>query len=172
MAKSYKYTLLQDGNSPWMPGQIVTVGAYFNIASTTGSAGFGDADTITATNLIPPNGVKILSVLVTGSEMDTNVAPTGTFKVGDATDPARFISAASQGTNVASGQLVQYQNVAPAFDAGVQTKGAGYEYATDQNTNAQYGYVDLVTTITAAPATAATSGVIYLYVTYACNGIA
>lgn len=167
---AYTYTSLQHNQSPWMPGEIVTVGAYFNIASTTGAAGFAINDTITAADLIPEGGVKILSVLVTGSRMDTNASPTGTYAVGDALDAARFLSAAPQGTNVSSGQVVQYQNVAPAFTSGVQTKGVGYKYNTNENSNADGGFVDLVTTITANPATAATSGVTYLYVTYACIG--
>ena len=166
---AYSYTLLQN-SSPWIPGEVITVGAYFNIADTTSSAGVVSGDTITANNIIPEGGVTILSVLVTGAEMDTNASPTGTYKVGDADDLGRFILAAAQGTNVASGQLVQYQNVAPTFSTGVQTKGVGYQYNTTENSNSDGGFVDLVNSITASPATAATSGVTYLYVTYACTG--
>lgn len=170
---SYSYTNLQN-KSPWIAGETFTVGAYFNIASTTGSAGVANGDTITALNLIPEGGVKILSVLVTGAEMDSNSSPTGTFSLGDnLTDTnatARYILAGSLGTNLYNAQLVQYQNVAPTVTSGAYVKGVGFVYDTDQNSNAQAGNVSAVLTVTASPATAVTSGYTYLYITYACVG--
>lgn len=170
---SYSYTNLQT-NSPWIAGETFTVGAYFNLASTNSSAGVANGDTITALNLIPEGGVKVLSVLVTGAEMDSNSSPSGTFSLGDnlsdSNAAARYILGASLGTNLSNAQLVQYQNVAPTIVSGAQTKGVGYTYNTNQNSNANAGDVSAVLTVTASPATAATSGFTYLYVTYACVG--
>lgn len=170
---SYSYTNLQV-QSPWIAGQTFTVGAYFNLASTNNSAGVANGDTITAFNLIPEGGVKILSVLVTGAEMDSNSSPSGTFSLGDnLTDvnaTARYIQGASLGTNLSNAQLVQYQNVAPTVTSGAFVKGVGYVYNTNQNSNPNAGDVSAKLTVTASPATAATSGYTYLYITYACVG--
>lgn len=170
---AYNFTSLQNGESPWIAGQVLTVGAYFNYASTTGAAGLVNADTITASDLLPAGGVKVLSVMVVGAEADTNASPTATFRLGDSlTDSdaaARYITGASMGTNIASGQFMQVQNVVPTLVDGVQTKGVGYVYNTNEN-DTNVGEIDLVLAVTAAVATAATSGVLYLYVTYACVG--
>lgn len=168
----YKFVSLQQGQSPWIPGTINTVGAYFDLAA--GGPGLGNGDTITADQLIPEGGVKVLQVVVMGAPADTNGAPTGTFDLGDNLKDAdadeRFIKAGTLAeTN--GGALLQYQNVTPTIANGEYTKGIGYVYSTNQNSNNEQGNVDVVMTVTAAPATAATSGVIYLYVTYACVGM-
>ena len=170
---SYSYTNLQV-QSPWIAGQTFTVGAFFNLASTNSSAGVANGDTITALGLIPEGGVEILSVLVTGAEMDSNSSPSGTFSLGDTLSDsnaaARYILGASLGTNLSNAQLVQYQNVAPTVTDGAWVKGVGYVYNTNQNSNANAGDVSAKLTVTASPATAATSGYTYLYITYACVG--
>lgn len=170
---AYNFTKLQPYMSPWIAGTINTVGGYFNYANTTGAAGLASGDTITATGLLPEGGVTMLQVLVLGAPADTNGTPTGVFSLGDSlTDSnhvARYILAGTLAKTNGT-EVIQYQNVTPAFVSGLQTVGVGYPYMTNQQTNSEQGNVDIVLTVTAAMATAATSGVLYVYVTYMCTG--
>ena len=134
------------------------------------------ADTITFQNAITPSGIIAVDAMVRVSQLDSNASPIGIYELGDsATDgnqAARYISGGHMGSNVSGAQLVQFSNVAPAFTAGVQTVGVGYEYFTDENTvtNEGSGFLDLVLTVTTAPATAATTGTVWIYFTYYCVG--
>lgn len=170
---AYNLVSLQQLKSPWAPGHVYKVGAYFDLSTTTGAAGLANGDVLTAMGLIPEGGAKVIEVVVVGSPADTNVAPTGAFSLGDslvdANHAARYILAGTLAkTNGA--EVLQYQNVTPTIVSNVYTKGVGYSYMTNENSNSEGGFVDIVLTVTAAMATAATSGVLYVYVTYICSG--
>lgn len=156
--------------APYIPGEVMKVGAYFPL-----TAGLASGDTITATNIIPPSGIQALEVVVVSSQLDSNAAPTGAYKVGDnLTDgsaSARYISGGIMGTNNVGRNVVQYSNVQPVITSGAYTAGVGFFYADDENTaGTNNGYLNLVLTVTASPATAAATGTIWLYFTYRCVG--
>lgn len=167
---AYNFTAIQD-KSPWVPGDTYTIGGYFKL-----TGALVNADTITFTNAIPPSGVRAVEVLVYSTQLDSNATPTGTFSLGDSladgSAAGRFITSGLMGTNQAGRQIQTFSNVAPAFTAGVQTAGVGYLYTTDENSNANGGYLDLKLTVTNAVATAAATGTIWVYFTYYCEGVA
>jgi hypothetical protein len=166
---AYNFTNLQ-AQSPYVPGHTFRVAAYFELTT-----GLGSGDTITALNLIPPDGVTILSALVYFPRLDTNGTPTGTFELGDdQTDgnaADRFIVGASLGGASTTSQVHVYANVPPSFSNGVQLNGVGYFYADNENTPlTNNGYFNMVMTVTAGLATAASSGLVVLEVDYLCVG--
>jgi hypothetical protein len=126
-----------------------------------------NADTITTpSNAFPDNGIRIMGVLVTHPELDTNTTPTGTYNVGDSGDADRFIASAPLGVAgvTTTGFILNNPiNVAQSLSNGVVATGSGYLYGS--GTNPQ-----LVLTVNAAVATGASSGVIRLLVTYYCEG--
>lgn len=156
---AYNFTLI-DTISPWSSGQIFIARAYYDL----GGVALANTDTITATNIIPSDGVEIIDVMVYHTELDTNATPTGTYNVGDATSAARFISSAVMGVNgvtTAGFQVRNGINIATTTSSGVVATGAGYIYTDNAS---------LVLTVNAAVATGATTGVIHLLVTYRCVG--
>jgi hypothetical protein len=162
---AYSFTLI-DAKSPWNAGDQYVVRAYFDVSTTSGGSGLANADTITATGIIPGNGVKIYDVMVVHPELDTNATPTGTFNVGDGTSASRFISGAPMGVTgvTTSGfQLRTGINIITTTTSGVVSSGAGYIYTGTSTAN-------IVVTVGAAVATAATSGILHLLVTYRCVG--
>ena len=183
---AYFFTPLQS-NAPWMPGADFTLGAYFEL-----TAGLAAGDTITFQNAITPSGITAIEVLVYSTQLDSNATPTGAFELGDSDTyslansyhAARFISGGKMGTGVAGQQVVNYSNVAPltvnvtppyppsAPSFPLQVSGVGYNYFNSENspTNEANGFLDLVYTVTASPATAASTGTIWLYFTYYCVG--
>lgn len=158
---AYNFTLI-DTVSPWSSGQVFVARAYYDL----NGVGLANADTITATGIIPSDGVEIMEVMVSHPELDTNATPTGTYNVGDANDADRFIASAPLGVNGVTTTGFQIRNginLATTTSSGVVATGAGYIY-TGTSTSS------LVLTVNAAIATAATTGVIHLYVTYRCVG--
>lgn len=159
--------------SPFIPGEVITVGAYFVQSGT----GFANGDKLVASQLIPASGVEVIQVLVYTNQLDTNAAPTGTYEVGDSLSDGnaagRYITGALMGTNVAGQIIYNFSNVSPTLSSGVYTKGVGYFYGNDENTSGTgitNGNVDLVMTITNAVATASTTHNVWMYVTYKCVG--
>jgi hypothetical protein len=162
---AYSFTSI-DTKSPWTSGDQYTVRAYFDVSTTSGGTGLANTDTITATGLIPANGVKIYDVMVVHPELDTNATPTGTFNVGDAGSATRFISGAPlgvTGVTTTGFQLRTGINIITTTTSGVVASGAGYIY-TGTSTSS------IIVTVSAAVATAATSGILHLLVTYRCVG--
>jgi hypothetical protein len=170
---AYFFTPLQTASiAPWKPGSNFTIGGYFELTT-----GLASGDTITFTDAITPSGITAIEVLVYSTQLDSNATPLGAFEfgdstIGDANAPHRFILAGNMGTNSAGRLVVNYSNVAPAFTAGVQTVGVGYQYLNDENsvTNEPNGQMDLVYTVTTSPATAAATGTVWCYFTYYCGG--
>lgn len=166
---AYTGTNLQ-AQSAFIPGEVIRVGGYFNL-----TAGLANSDTITFSQLIPPNGVQVLEVYAYCSQLDSNAAPTGTYSVGDSlvdgNAVGRYITGAKMGSNVAGALVVSHSNVVPTIVSGSYTKGVGYLYADNENTTGtNNGYVDLVLTVTNGLATAAASGTVWVYVAYRCVG--
>lgn len=157
---NYNFTLI-DAVSPWSAGALFAVRGYYDL----NGVGLVNGDTITATNIIAPDGVEIFETWVTFPRLDTNATPTGTFNLGDAVVANRFIASAPLGsTNTIAGtQLKAGINVPTVTANGVITSGAGYRYTGTTNSS-------LVMTVNAAVATAATTGVVHLLVLYRCVG--
>lgn len=162
--------LLIDSRSPWSSGAMYTVRGYFDVSTTDGGSGLAENDTITATGIIPNNGVEITEIIVSHPELDTNATPTGTYNVTDATTPSiAFINSARLAVNgiTSSGALITNRiNVAPTYTNGVITAGPGYVYGGSNPTTVN----SLLLTVNAAVATAATAGIMQLIVTYLCVG--
>lgn len=182
----YNFTPTQS-NAPWKPGSTFVLSAYFEL-----SAALAAGDTIVWSNAITPSGITAVDMRVVSSQLDSNATPTGAFSFGDSdnyspTDAhaaARYILAGTMGSNMAGRLVVNDSNVAPlnivvtpthpmnAPSYSVQAAGIGYNYFTSENspTNEGGGFLDLVYTVTAAPATAATTGTVWVYFTYYCVG--
>lgn len=158
---NFAFTLI-DSNSIWSAGSVFVARAYYDLNGT----GLAQNDTITATNIIPPDGVEIYEVWVSHPELDTNATPTGTYNVGDSGSAARFISSAPMAVNgvtTTGAQVRNGINIATTTSSGVIATGAGYRYTgTSAST--------LILTVNAAVATAATAGVVHLMVLYRCVG--
>ncbi len=159
--------------APWVPGETFTISAYYNL---TGTA-FGSGDTITWPSAITPSGITAIAARVVTTQLDSNASPTLVYKFGDnvpadANASDRYISGGKSGSNVAGALVGTDSNVAPAFTSGVQTKGIGFNYATDENSTSSEsnGFNDLVVTFTSANATGATTGTVWMYFTYYCGG--
>ncbi len=166
---AYNFTNLQQV-SPYIPGEVMTVGAYFTLGGV-----LANGDTITAANIIPPSGIQALEVVVVMSQLDTNATPVATFSLGDSlldgNAAARYVLAGVMGTNQPNVNVIQYSNVTPTITSGAYVKGVGYFYADDENTSGtNNGYLNLVMTITHAFGTASASGNIFVYFTYRCVG--
>lgn len=158
---AYNFTLITT-RPHWSAGDLQAITAYYDL----GGTALVNGDTITATGMIPGDGVKIYDIYCSHTELDTNATPTGTYNVGDSTSAARFISSAPMGANgvTTSGfQITNRSNFAPTSSNGVVTTGLGYIYTGTTAT-------DLVLTVNAAVATGATAGVIFLVVLYRCVG--
>ncbi len=129
-------------------GKNGEVGQQFNAV---GKYTFGteveDTDTITWTNLLPNNSSKVVGFKVYGTELDTNATPTATFTIGDGTDPDGYLTTKGGAVglqNSLAGQLIYFGDGALMF--------------TDVSSR------DVVLTMTAATATGASSGTIYVEV--------
>lgn len=123
-------------------------------------------DTITTpAGALPDEGIRIVDVELVYPELDTHATPTGTFDVGDSDDTNRFVSAVPMGVagvTTAGFQLRQGINIAQGLTSGVVSTGSGYLYAAGTSPR-------LITTVSAAVATGAASGVIRKRVWFYCT---
>lgn len=162
---AYSFNLLTS-RPPWDAGAEHSVRAYFDVSTTSGGAGLANTDTITATGMLPGNGIVIREVLIMHPELDSNATPTGTFNVGDTNLAARFISAAPMGVNGITTTGFQMRtgiNITTTTTSGSIVSGAGYQY-TGTSTNS------IVVTVASAVATQVTAGILHVLVTYRCIG--
>jgi len=158
---AYNFTLIT-AKPHWSAGDLQAITAYYDLAGTA----LANGDTITATGMIPGDGVKIYDIYTFHTELDSNATPTGTYNVGDANSAARFMSSVPMGINgvTTSGfQITNRSNFAPTSTNGVVTTGLGYIYTGTTAT-------DLILTVNAAVATGTTTGVVFLVVLYRCVG--
>lgn len=155
----------------------------FEFAFPSGFAGFANGDTVVTPlsqvvtvngqpvniyNGLPTNGIVILETEVVTSKIDSNASPTGTFNLGDTNasgvgytgSATRFINGGLLG---GANQIITDINQAQTLTNNVVTAGSGYFYPDGSTPQ-------LVLTISAALATAATTGYIRLKVTYNCDG--
>ena len=157
---AYNFTLVP-ANPHWSAGDTQVVTAYYDL----NGVALAQNDTITATNMIPVNGVSIYDLYCTHTELDTNATPTGTYNIGDTVSATRFIASAPMGVNgvtTTGFQMYNRFNSAPTSASGVTTAGIGYIYTSNAS---------LVLTVNGVVATGATTGVIFLTVIYRCTGI-
>lgn len=114
-----------------------------------GSYTFGteieNADTITWTNILPGQGAKVVGFAVYGVELDTNATPTATFIIGDGSDTDGYLTT--------KGGAVGLQN---SLAGQLFYKGDGALIDTEVSSR------NVVLTMTAATATGASSGTIYV----------
>lgn len=114
-----------------------------------GSYTFGteveNADTITWTNILPAQGAKVVGFKVFGTELDTNATPTATFTIGDGTDADGYLT--TKGGAVGLQNSLAGQLFYEGDGALVGTKVTGR---------------NVVLTMTAATATGASTGTIYV----------
>lgn len=111
-----------------------------------------NTDTITWTNAVPTKKQgRIVRVELVMPEIDTNASPTGTAILGDGTDTDGYI------TTFNLGMPVQ----APANGAQLIALGNGAVIGT-----ATQASTTVVLTVNAAVATSATTGDIFVYITY------
>lgn len=133
--------------APWQAGQTYTAKGYYTLGGA-----IVTADTITWSNILPANDVTVLSVVRYGKEFDTDASPTGTEIWGDGTDTDAYITSKTSGD--ATGQLIFHGDGAVI----------GTSNAASRN---------VVCTVGGTIATAATTGTVWVEVTYYCsNGAA
>lgn len=104
-----------------------------------------DTDTITWTGILGKNDKKVVSFRVFGQELDTNATPTATFTVGTEDDADGLLTTKGGAVglqNSLAGQLLYFGD------------GALVDTITDDE--------DIVLTMTAATATGASSGTIFV----------
>lgn len=147
---AYNFTSTTGRTKQWIPGETIK---YTGVLSL--SAALTTADTVTATDAVP-KGATVQQVRVYGARLDTNANSTSQYKVGDATDDDRFISAGAGGGDAVTGMMTVI-NVAANSTTGV---GAGYKYSADTS---------IVLTPTANAATGATSGQVFIDIDYYCG---
>lgn len=159
---AYNFSLVP-GRSHWTAGNTEFVTGYYDLAG----VALAQNDTITATNIIPGDGVRIYDMYCTHTELDTNATPTGTYNIGDSLNASRFMSSVPMGVNgvtTTGFQIWNRFNFAPTFDSSGNTlTGLGYIYT---GTNPY----SLILTVNGVVATGATTGVIFLTVAYHCIG--
>lgn len=122
------------------------------------------ADTwTTPSGALPSNGIRVIDTELHMAALDTNASPTATISVGDAGVATRFINAANAGSPTSGAQVNLFINRAQALTSGVVSAGSGYLYAS--GTTPQ-----IVVTLGGTVATAASTGVIRLRVSFYCTG--
>jgi hypothetical protein len=132
------------GNPPYNPGYDHTVVGTLTLAS-----GLANTDTITWTNILPDTPVTIRSVRLIAPELDTGATPTGTIVVGNSDDDDGYI--------LVAGMAVGLQN---SLASPLLLAGTGLLMDTKVSNRT------IIATVKSAVATAASSGVIRLEVTY------
>lgn len=140
--------------SRWQAGMVYTAHGFYNVGGAV-----AQNDTITFPSIIPANGVEIISTRLEVPKLDTNATPTGVFILGDANDDDRFMTGVSIGWDDETSHVMYDSNVVPDTP---RTKGIGYRYSATS---------DLILKINTAVATAASSGLVALWVQYYCSGI-
>lgn len=118
---------------------------YAGLGKYTLGGALANADTITWTNLLPKGKFKVLGFKFWGPEIDTNATPTATFTIGDGTDADGYLTT--------KGGAVGLQN---SLADQLSYEGDGALIGTTQEGR------NVVLTVTAAVATGATSGTIWV----------
>lgn len=138
----------------WQAGQEYTAQGSYSVG-----AAVAQNDTITFASILPTNAVQIISTRLQTPKLDTNATPTAVWILGDATDDNRFIDAVSMGWDDEASYAAYDINVASV--AGSSGTGVGYIYTAQTS---------LILKINTAVATAASTGMIDLWVKYYCIG--
>ena len=160
---SYNFSVIEPytySNAKYLAGMLYE--AQFEYVLT-GALANGDTIT-TPVGGLPFNGIRIMEVEAVHPRLDTNASPTGTYNIGDALDANRFVASASMGAAATSPLIRNCINQAQTLDSSNEvTAGAGFFYGDGENPQ-------LILTVNAAIATAASSGYIRLKVSYYCEG--
>jgi hypothetical protein len=162
MATAYTFaTIIPYNQNPpkFASGQLYSIDFEYTIGATVVS---GDTYT-TPLNALPNDGFQIVDTQLIFGRLDTNATPTATISVGDSGLATRFINAANAGSATSGAQLHAYINQAQGLTAGVVTAGSGYQYVEGVSPQ-------LVVSVGGTVATAATTGVVRLRVSFYCTG--
>ena len=139
---AYTGTIVSEGRGGELGQQFSAIGKY----ALTGALVNGD--TITWSNLLPKNTVKVIAFRFWSVELDTGGTPTTLFTIGDGTDPDGYLTSKGGAvtlSNSLAGQLSYF--------------GDGALIGADDAASR-----DVVLTVTAAVATGATSGTLWVEV--------
>lgn len=131
----------------WKVGEEYTaLGAYTLVGAIT------NADTITWDNILPEGTKTITGFRFYGQELDTNASPTLAAKIGDEIDDDGFVSSFTAGG--ANAQFVIHGNGAYLNNTTATTTGR-----------------DIILTTSGTLGTAASSGTVFVAVTYVCGAV-
>jgi hypothetical protein len=162
MATAYTFAQILPYSSypaKYEPGLLYSIDFEYTLA---GSVVTGD-NYSTPSGGLPTNGIRIVDTALIFTPLDTNATPTATISVGDSGSATRFINAANAGSATSNAQLHLFINQAQGLTAGVVSSGSGYLYGS--NTTPV-----LKVTVGGTVATAQTTGVIRLRVSFYCSG--
>jgi hypothetical protein len=160
MATAYAFSQVLPASSfppKFFPGEQYSIDFEYSLL---GAVVTGDTYT-TPANAFPTNGFRIIDTQLIMVPLDTNATPTATISVGDSGSATRFINGAQAG-NATATQVTRWINQAQGLTAGVVSSGVGYLYGTGTNPR-------LIVTVGGTVATAQTTGVIRLRVTFFCT---
>jgi len=124
-------------------GEIVVGTGTFTL-----TGALANTDTITFTGIVSPGNFRVIGFDIWSNEIDTDATPTGTWTVGNATDPDGYLTTQNMGLPA---QL-------PANGSQLRYSGNGALIGTNIGTVSTDGNV--VVTVTAAVATSATTGAV------------
>lgn len=131
----------------WKVGeQYTALGVYTLVGAIT------NADTITWDNLLPEGDKTITGFTIYGQELDTNASPTLAIIVGDENDADGYLASATAGSANAQFAL----------------RGTG---AYLNNTTAKTTGRDVIITTSGTLGTAASTGTVFVAVTYVCGAV-
>lgn len=140
------------------PGSLYSIDFEYTLA---GAVVTADSYT-TPASALPSNGIRIVDTQLIMPALDTNATPTATISVGDSGSATRFVNAALAGSTQST-QMTVWINRAQGLTSGVVSTGSGYLYA--QGTDPR-----IVVTVGGTVATAQSSGVVRLRVSFYCTG--
>lgn len=158
---AYNFSTVQPYNilqPPYAAGQLYSIDFEYTLG---GAVVTGDTYT-TPANAMPDNGITIVDTQIISVPLDTNASPTATISVGDSGSATRFINAAQAGSATAT-QVTRYINQAQTLTSGVVSAGTGYVYSAGTSPR-------FIVTVGGVVATAQTTGVIRLRVSFYCSG--
>lgn len=162
MATAYSFSQILPYSSypaKYEPGQLYSIDFEYSIGATVVT---GD-NYSTPSGALPTNGIRIVDTLLIMTALDTNATPTATISVGDSGSATRFINAANAGSATTNAQLHLFINRAQVLTNGVVTSGSGYLYGSNTTPI-------ITVTVGGTVATAATTGVVRLRVSFYCTG--
>ncbi len=161
MATGYSNKLATTNTQParWILGETLTVTGQYDVTASGLTSATNTTNATYSIQMVPiPKGATVVGWSVSSTDVDTHTTASITLGIGDGSDTTRFASALTAGQ--AGGNATVNSGVTITTSSGTINKGLGYTYTVDDT-------IDI--TVSAGPATTATSGSILLTVTYYCG---